>query len=171
MSRSCSRSPSGTTSPTDARRPAWRRSKQRRVRRGRTSSSAICPRATRRWWARGATRSRVGSASGSPSPGRFRQSAHPRARRRHQRHRRPGRTADPRGAAGAHGKDGPTLIIAHRLSTISLADRVVPPRRGGHRGRRDARRAAGRHAAVRGVLAQGDELDAGRPVSDETEVH
>ena len=64
-----------------------------------------------------------------------------------------------------------TLIIAHRLSTISLADRVVLLDGG-------AIVADGTHAELLAgtplyaeVLAQGDELDAGRPVSDETEVH
>jgi ATP-binding cassette subfamily B protein len=64
-----------------------------------------------------------------------------------------------------------TLIIAHRLSTISLADRVVLLDGG-------AIVADGTHSELLAttplyaeVLAQGNELDAARLVTDEAEVH
>jgi ATP-binding cassette subfamily B protein len=64
-----------------------------------------------------------------------------------------------------------TLIIAHRLSTISLADRVVLLDGG-------SIVADGTHSELLAttplyaeVLAQGNELDAARLVTDEAEVH
>ena len=52
------------------------------------------------------------------------QPADPGPRRRHQRHRRPGRAADPPSLRVLM-EGRTTLIVAHRLSTIRLADRVV----------------------------------------------
>ena len=80
-----------------------------------------------------------------PDPAR--QPAHPGARRRHQRHRRPGRAADPRRAARAHG--GADHADRRPPAVDHQPGRPGRPARGrAHRGRRHPRRAARDHAAA-----------------------
>ena len=93
-------------------------------------------------------------ALGGPAPAHHhrpdpaRQPAHPRPRRRHQRHRRAGGAADPRRPARAHGR-------AHHADRGAPAvdDQPGRPRRPArgraHRGRRHPRRAARDHPALR----------------------